>query len=225
MGLENCNFGISYPNTMSTNRKTQSDKHSLSGFDKLERFHPYKTFLFFGIVGSTVLFLSVVFLYFLTVSRMGTAENFVIPKAFSVSTVFLLLSSYSISGAVKAFRNDSFRNLKASLTGTILLTVIFCVAQVFGWQKMIEAGFYLDTNPGIAYLYILSGLHLLHVVGGLLYVSAVTFSVFNKSTDIVKSLLYFTDELQATRLQLITAYWHFIDALWVLLFFMFLFTF
>lgn len=210
---------------MSTNRKTQSDKSRLSGFDKLERFHPYKTFLFFGIVGSTVLFLSVVFLYFLTVSKMGTNENFVLPKAFSVSTVFLLLSSYTISSAVSAFRNDSFRNLKASLTGTFVLTTIFCVAQVIGWQKMVESGFYLDSNPGIAYLYILSALHLLHVVGGMLYLSAITFSVFNKSNDIVKSLMYFTDELQATRLQLVTAYWHFIDALWVLLFFMFLFTF
>jgi len=210
---------------MSTNRKTHRDKSKLSGFEKLERFHPYKTFLFFGIVGSTVLFLSVVFLYFLTVSRIGAAENFVLPKAFSVSTVFLILSSYTISGAVSAFRNDSFRNLKASLTGTFVLTIIFCVAQVIGWQKMVASGFYLDSNPGIAYLYILSALHLLHVVGGLFYLLAITLTVYNKSNDIVKSLLYFTNELQATRLQLVTAYWHFIDALWVLLFFMFLFTF
>jgi cytochrome c oxidase subunit III len=210
---------------VSTNRKTRSDSDNLRGFKRLEKFHPFKTFMFFGLVGSTVLFLSMVFLYFVTISRAGNPVNFQLPKAFSVSTIFLIISSYSISGAVKAFKNDSFDNLKFSLVTTLLSSSIFCVFQVFGWIKLSNAGFFINSNVGVAYLYVITGMHLLHVVGGMFFLIYLSAIVFSKSGDIVKALMYFTDDLQLTRLQLATIYWHFVDALWVLLFFMFLFTF
>jgi cytochrome c oxidase subunit III len=210
---------------VSTNRKTRSDSDNLRGFKRLEKFHPFKTFMFFGLVGSTVLFLSMVFLYFVAISRAGNPVNFQLPKAFSVSTIFLIISSYSISGAVKAFKNDSFDNLKFSLVTTLLSSSIFCVFQVFGWIKLSNAGFFINSNVGVAYLYVITGMHLLHVVGGMFFLIYLSAIVFSKSGDIVKALMYFTDDLQLTRLQLATIYWHFVDALWVLLFFMFLFTF
>lgn len=181
--------------------------------------------MFFGLVASTVLFLSVVFLYFISLSGNNTPQNFSFPKAFSVSTIFLLLSSYFISGAISAYKNDSIRDLKIALAGTLIFGTIFCVAQFIGWKKLVDSGLFLNSNVGVAYLYIITGLHLLHVLGGMIYLLVLTSGVFGKSNDIVKSLLYFTDEYQLTRLQLITIYWHFVDALWILLFFMFLFSF
>lgn len=210
---------------MSTNRQTRSDKTSQSGFSRMEKFHPFKTFLFFGLVGSTVLFLTVSFLYFITISRTYNAPEVTLPKAFSVSTVFLLLSSYSISGVVTAFRNDSLRQIKIALSVTLFLGGMFCISQVIGWKKLIDSGLFLNSHVGVSYLYIITGIHFLHVAGGMLYLMILTAGVFGKSNDIVKSLMYFTDDYQLTRLQLATIYWHFVDALWILLFFMFLFTF
>src|SRR5688572_5269321 len=97
---------------MSANKKTKSTDSQLSGFKRMEKFHPFKTLLFFGLVGSTILFLSMAFLYFVTVIRNGTPVNFQLPKAFTVSTIFLLLSSFAISGAVKSFREDEMGKLK-----------------------------------------------------------------------------------------------------------------
>ncbi|MBL0342455.1 MAG: cytochrome c oxidase subunit 3 [Bacteroidetes bacterium] len=210
---------------MSTNRKTRSDKANPTGFSRMEKFHPFKTLLFFGLVGSRVLFLSVVFLYFISVSRGSIPEGFTLPNAFSISTIFLLLSSYTISGLVASFKSDSFRNMKLALLGTLVLSGLFCVAQIAGWKKLIDAGLFLNTNVGVAYLYIITGLHFLHVVGGMIFLLVLTASVFGKSNNIAKSLLFLTDEYQLTRLQLITIYWHFVDAVWILLFFMFLFSF
>ncbi len=181
--------------------------------------------MFFGLVGSTVFFLSFSFLYFVAITRSGMPENFTLPKIFTVSTVLMLIGSFLISGSTNAFRNDSIRDLKISLIGTLILGVFFCSAQAFGFYQMYEAGFFLNSGIGVAYLYVIAIIHLLHVAGGMIFITSLTSDIFGHSSDIVKSLLYFTDENQLTKLQLAAVYWHFINALWVLLFFMFLFSF
>jgi cytochrome c oxidase subunit III len=210
---------------VSANKKTQDDQSRLSGFRRMEKFHPYKTLLFFGLVGSTVLFLTMTFIYVVTVSRIGNPENFQLPKAFSVSTVFLLLSSFSIAGSVRAFKNDAMNDLKLSLFTTIVLGTLFCISQVWGLKNMMDTGFFLSSNVGVIYLYVIAGMHFLHVAGGMIYLLVIFYRVSVNSSDMVKSLMFFTDDYQLTRLQLSTIYWHFIDALWILLFFMFLFSF
>jgi cytochrome c oxidase subunit III len=191
----------------------------------MEKFHPYKTLLFFGLVGSTVLFLSMAFIYVVTINNANTLPPFQLPKVFSVSTVFLLLSSFSISGAVKAFQNDEMSKLKWSLLTTLVLGTLFCAGQAWGLRKMIDTGFFVSGNIEVSYLYVITGMHFLHVAGGMIYLLVISIKVFSNSNDMVKSLLFFTDDYQLTRLQLSTIYWHFVDALWVMLFFMFLFSF
>ena len=191
----------------------------------MEKFHPYKTLLFFGLVGSTVLFLTMAFIYVVTVNRNGIPENFRLPEAFSVSTIFMLLSSFALSGAVKAFKMDDMRDLKISIAVTILMGTLFCITQAWGLKGMIDDGFFVNSNIGVTYLYVIAGMHFLHVTGGLIYLMVITYKVFNNSGDMVKQLMFFTDEFQLTNLQLSTIYWHFVDALWVMLFLMFLFSF
>ncbi len=211
--------------TVSTNKKTRDDKQGLSGFERMEKFHPYKTLLFFGLVGSTVLFLTMAFIYIVTVSNAGNPANFQLPKSFSVSSVFMLLSSFAISGSVKAFRQDAMKELKLSLVLTFVLGALFCISQAWGLKKMIDTGFFISSNVGISYLYFITGMHFLHVAGGMIYLAAISFRVFGSAGDMVKSLMFFSDDNQLTRLQIATIYWHFVDALWILLFFMFLFSF
>ena len=90
---------------------------------------------------------------------------------------------------------------------------------------MINSGYFISTNVGVSYLYVITGMHFLHVTGGMIYLMVMSLRVFGASNDMVKSLMFFSDDYQFTRLQLSTVYWHFIDALWVLLYFMFLFSF
>ncbi len=209
-----------------TNRKhTTTHKKSLVDFSRIEKFHPYKTFLFFALIGSTLLFMSFSFLYFFTVTRTGSPENFVLPKSFAVSTVLLLLSSFSINTVSMSFKNDSFTGLKSGLIFTISFGLLFCITQFLGWKEMITKGFFLQENVGVAYLYIISGIHFAHVLGGIIYLGFTTGQVFYVSQDLARSLMFFSDDYHHTKLQLIQIYWHFIDLLWVFLYFMFLFTF
>lgn len=209
---------------MNANRKTDKHLERESGFSGIEKMHPLKTFMFFGLVGSTVLFLSFSFLYFVTISRSGIPENFTFPKIFTVSTIIMLVSSFLINGITGAFRNDSSRNLILLISGALVMGVLFCIAQATGLYQMYLDGFFINSNVGVSYLYIIAVIHLLHVVGGIIFLSALAYSAVSNTKDAVKSLLYFTDENQLVKLQLAAVYWHFIDALWVLLFFMFLYS-
>lgn len=210
---------------MTTRKNTDTQTGNKLSFTTIEKFHPYKTFLFFALVGSSVLFLAFSSLYFFTVSRNVPPDNFFLPKAFSVSTVLLLLSSFSISRATQAFKKDSFFDLKSSLYTTLALTLAFCFTQVIGWKKIFDSGYFVSEHVGVAYLYVISGIHFLHVIGGLIYLLITSIQVHLKSKNIASSLMFFSDDYHLTKLQLTQYYWHFIDVLWILLYFMFLFTF
>ncbi|NNC85036.1 MAG: cytochrome C oxidase subunit III [Bacteroidia bacterium] len=208
---------------MRTNQ-TQEEKN-LVGFSRVEKLHPYKTFLFFALLGSTIIFLALAFLYSLKIVEISGIENFQMPRAFIVSTILLLLSSMSISKVVDNYNSDSFSAIKNTLGVTLFLAVLFTISQVIGWKVMFDAGYFINGQTGISFIYLISGLHLMHVICGIGFIIYLLTGVQKNSNDIVKSLLFFTDNYQKTKLELATIYWHFVDILWLGLFLMFLFTF
>ena len=205
--------------------KIKSDKKKLMDFSRIEKFHPYKTFLFFGLLGSTVVFMSITFLYLTSLSKSLPLENFKLPKPFFLSSVLLLFSSFTISKSVNAFKTDAFKNLLLSLGITLLLGLAFSVSQVFGWKKLLDSGFMLQTHSRVSYLYVISGIHFLHVFIGLIFLLSLLIPAYFKSKDPVKALLYFSNEYQQTKIELAVIFWHFVDFLWLGLFLIFLFTF
>ncbi|MFI5220203.1 MAG: cytochrome c oxidase subunit 3 [Bacteroidia bacterium] len=209
---------------MSTH-KTQSDKKKLVDFSRIEKFHPYKTFLFFALLGSTVVFMAVTFLFILSLSRTVPLENFNLPKPFFLSTLLLLFSSYSVSKTLKAFNKDLPRNLLLYLGMTLLSGLVFASLQLVSWKMLFDSGFMLASHTRISYLYLISGIHFLHVLLGLVFLSTIFVTVFRRSGDAVKSLLYFSDQFQKTKIELAVIFWHFVDFLWLGLFLIFLFAF
>lgn len=206
--------------------KTEQQKEkNIVGFSRVEKLHPYKTFLFFALLGSTIIFLSLSFLYSLRIAEFSGADGFQIPKAFIVSTVLLLLSSMTITRIARNYETDSFAGIKTSLGITIFLAIAFTISQVIGWNSMYNGGYFVNSETGISFIYLISGLHFMHVIGGIAFLGYLLVGIQKNSNDIVKSLLYFTDNYQKTKLELATMYWHFVDILWLGLFFMFLFTF
>lgn len=215
---------MKWKNTAMRTNKTRQTEKPESGF-RISRIHPYKTILFFGLLGSTILFLAVSFLYLTSISNAENLKDFRLPKAFTLSTLILLFSSYTISRTVRAFKEDSFNNLMKYLVFTLCLAMFFCVSQFFGWKKMYESGFFLSGQVGVSYLYIISGLHLLHIGAGICMLIYLSFMAYNRSLDMVDSLLFFSDNNQQIKIELVCVFWHFIDIIWLCLFLMFLFTF
>lgn len=208
---------------MRTNQ-TQEEKN-LIGFSRVEKLHPYKTFLFFALLGSTIIFLSLSFLYSLRLTEVNGIESFHMPRAFIVSTILLLLSSMAISKVIDAYNGDSFSSIANTLGVTIFLGTVFIISQIIGWKYMFDSGYLINGESGVSFIYLISGLHLMHVISGIGFLIYLLTGIQKKSNDIVKSLLFFTDKYQKTKLELAVIYWHFVDILWVGLFLMFLFTF
>ena len=191
---------------------------------RLEKLHPHKTLLYLSIFGSSLLFAFLITAYAMK-TDVDTFINFRFPKAFIVSLVLLLFSSFSISKALVAFREDDMKGLKHSLGITLVLGLAFTISQYVGWYELNQSNIYLSGEVSGSYLYVISGLHVLHLAAGLVFLTMMYTQISNISRDPVKQLIMVTNPYQRIKLEMLTVYWHFVDALWVVLFFYFLFSF
>lgn len=187
--------------------------------------HPYKTFLLVAILGIAILFLFLLVAFQLTKPPTVGVSTFKFPKAFVLSTVVLLLSSFVLGNLLTLYKRDQIQTIRNKLLIAFVLGMLFCVLQFTGWRELSQNGVRFQGLVSGSYLYLISGLHLAHLVGGMLILYIELIMVWQKSKDAVKCLIYFTDPYQKLKLELLRIYWHFMDALWLVLFFYFLFSF
>ncbi len=207
-----------------SDRNTRKESNLHGEQEVSERQHPYKTYLFFSLIGSSVLFLSLVFMYVIWYNHNNGSIKFVMPKPFIVSTIIMLLSSYSLTHSLKAFKDDQPKIFLLSLSTTLLLGISFAILQVYGWVQLYDSGNFIDGNIGCAFIFVITGLHFLHVVGGLFFLLYLSLKAFDNWNDPIKALVFFSNSYELVRIDIFNSYWHFIDALWIVLFFTFLFT-
>ena len=133
-----------------------------------------------------------------------------------INTVVLFFSSIVFINVQIASKNNQFQIVKNRLLLIGFLAVAFLIGQLLVWQQLIANGFYVSTNPSNAYFYVFTALHGLHLLGGLVYWYLTIKKVWI-SSDIVISKVKHTVELCAI-------YWHFLLAVWVVLFGLMLFS-
>jgi cytochrome c oxidase subunit 3 len=196
-----------------------------STFERIERMHPHKMLIWLAVIGSTLIFTFLLVAFTYTHVALDSKLVFKFPKAFVVSTFLLLLSSFTIRGVVTAFRDDRLREVSNQLGLTLLLGLSFIASQVIGWQQLMAQDIDLSREIGISYLYALSGLHVLHLIAAIAYVSYLYVQFFRVRRDPVGALILHTNPYQGVKLEIATILWHFMDVLWFVLFFYFLFTF
>ena len=186
--------------------------------------HPHKTFLIVAILGIAILFLFMLLAFQLTKPPTFGVTNFKFPKAFILSTVVILLSSFVLGNLMTLYKRDQILAIRNKLLIAFGLGIVFCVLQFSGWRELSQSGVKFQGLVSGSYLYLISGLHLAHLVGGMIILYIELIMVWQKSKDSVKCLIYFTDPYQMLKLELLRLYWHFMDALWLVLFFYFLFS-
>jgi cytochrome c oxidase subunit III len=199
-------------------------------FDRAGKNHPLKTMIYFVIAGISMLFFALMALFgFNHPAHVLGGQRF--PKAFIISTALILVSSFTIEAAYRAYKRENSKRLLDYLLLTLAIALGFSVAQYFGWKELWTSGITLYSvgeapgethTPGGAFLFIISGLHLLHLAVGLLFLFLAMFKAVNVRGDDVRSVLYFTDRLEKTRIEMLARYWHYLGGLWVLLFLYFL---
>jgi cytochrome c oxidase subunit 3 len=124
-------------------------------------------------------------------------------------TICLLSSSITVHFAVSALRKADLRVCTLNLAGTVLLGAIFLATTAREWHHLIhDEGLTIQTNLFGTTYYSLVGLHATHVVVGLIMLSLVLAFAF---TGRVK-------EEHSEKLEVLSLYWHFVDAVWVVVF-------
>jgi cytochrome c oxidase subunit 3 len=132
------------------------------------------------------------------------------------NTLVLLVSSAVFITAQIAAKNNQFGKVKQKLLIIGYLAFAFLLGQLLVWLQLINLGYYVSTNPANAYFYVFTALHGLHLIGGLVYWIMTIRKVWILS-DIVVANAKHTVELCAI-------YWHFLLAVWVVLFGLMLFS-
>ncbi len=188
------------------------------GYRNLEnlKFHPYNILLILIITAISALFIGLIIAYVYTLVFLQI-EAIVVPKMFYLTSIVLLLSSYSIHLAYKAYQRDQTQLHLRSLWIAFTLTMMFLTGQLLGWQELILQNKTFKSSNGTAYLYLLSGVHFVHVIGGIPFLLNQILLSHRKLKDPVTSLVYFADPAQKLKLKMIKTYWYFLDYLWIFL--------
>jgi cytochrome c oxidase subunit 3 len=159
------------------------------------------------IVSITMLFAALTSAYIVKQSG-GEWLNFNLPGMFWITSVIIIVSSITMQLALSAARADRFKGLRTYLIVTALLGLAFLTGQYESWKQLVEMDVYFVGNPAGSFLYVLTGLHAVHIISGLIFLLIVIVSSFKLKIH-SRSLI---------RIEMCTTYWHFLGGLWLYLF-------
>jgi cytochrome c oxidase subunit 3 len=155
------------------------------------------------------------------VVRQGSGadwQRFALPRILYLDTLILIASSYTLELARKRFaactsltsddgaqaralRSDGLYWLNITLT----LGLFFVAGQVLAWQRLASQGLFLATSPSSSFFYLLTAMHGLHLLGGVLGLVYVGYRLRHNARN------------AQTSLGTAAVYWNFVDLLWVYL--------
>jgi len=178
--------------------------------------HPAKIMITLIIMAVTVLFLAFSASYIF--SRIQSNLNPVkVPLLFFINTLFIMGSSYSIEKSIKLYQSEKTEKYKHALVITLLLTLFFLIGQIYAWRMLFLQNTGMIGDNSTSYLYVLSGVHFTHVIGGLPFLISFYIKAIRKLKGPVENLIYYADEAIFMRLKVLRIYWHFVDLLWIYL--------
>ncbi|SFV32376.1 cytochrome c oxidase subunit 3 [Thermoflavifilum thermophilum] len=172
-----------------------------------KKIHPYKFNMWVAIAAIVMMFGGLTSAY-VVMHGQSRWVSFQLPHQFIFSTTIILLSSLTMALAVKSFRQHQMNRYKMLITITAALGVVFMISQFMGFRFLYAHGVNLTFNVSASLLFIITGLHMLHVLGGVIALLVMFFRAFRSR---VRSYDPVPVEVAAT-------YWHFVDILWIYLF-------
>lgn len=199
--------------------------HELTWLQRLERLHPYEMLLYLGMIGSGLIFL------FLTVAFLFSGRNHLagmnesVPMSFLISTFLLVISGFTATSIRLAYQEENTVKLLRSLRNTVFLGLTFTILQLVGWYELEAKGIEFTGIPSGSFLYVLSGIHIFHLLGAMLFALILYVQLAKGHTDNIQGLIIYTNPFEKMRLRLFTVYWHFMDAIWLILFLLFVVSF
>jgi len=178
------------------------------------RFRSQRFGMYLAMAGIVMLFAALTSAYIVRRSA-GNWLEFTLPAIFYWNTLVILTSSVTLHLSWTSFKRGLQGPYRIFLILTFILGITFVVMQYLGWQQMTADGLYLQVNPSASFIYVISGVHAAHIIGGvgaLIVAMAHAIKLKFKVTSIRKH-----------RFELVVIYWHFVDLLWLYLLVFFIF--
>jgi cytochrome c oxidase subunit 3 len=176
---------------------------------KRNKIHPQKFALWAACASILMMFAAMTSAYIVR-KAAGNWLEFRLPEMFFYSTGLILLSSLTLHASYQAFVRGNEHRYKALMLATFGLGLGFVATQYLGWLALNDIGVMLDGNPSGSFIFVISGLHAAHVLGGIAALVVALLHAF--------MLPYKATERRKHRFQLVLTYWHFVDFLWLYLF-------
>ena len=175
---------------------------------------PARTGIWVGLSAIAMMFAALTSALYVREGAATDWQHIALPPILYFNTLALIASSIALEVArrrVAAFmRNQEASQSPATLwlNVTMGLGLVFVIGQYIAWLKLRSEGLYLPTNPNSSFFYVFTGVHVVHVVGGL--------------GGLTRVMVKFRSSARSLRRSTIDAtsyYWHFMGLLWIYLLF------
>jgi cytochrome c oxidase subunit 3 len=169
--------------------------------------HPKKFALWLFMVTVVMLFAAFTSAYIVRQSE-GNWLQFDLPPAFWITSGIIILSSITMHWGYISAKKDNLDTAKLAIGITTVLGIAFLIGQFMAWGELVESNVYFVGNPAGSFVYVFSGLHGVHLIGGVVFLLIVLIQTFRYKIH-AKSL---------DQIEMCATYWHFLDGLWLYLF-------
>lgn len=177
--------------------------------------HPKKFMMMLAMVSMTMMFIALTSA--LLVKKGDTVKwmNFSLPPIFLVSTLVIILSSVTIQWSYKFYikGQDPYKLL---LLATLALSIVFSILQYIGWQQIKAIGFPFNGNVSGSFVYVITGFHLAHLVGGIIAIF-ITWVSHARKLSPLDELKRIADVNRKVNMEILLMFWHFLGGLWIYL--------
>jgi cytochrome c oxidase subunit 3 len=131
-----------------------------------------------------------------------------VPRVLWFNTGVLVLSSVALHVAVVSVRRDQIDTTRFALVTGGLTALAFLAGQLMAWRELYASGYLLDGNPANSFFYLLTAMHGLHIVGGLVALGRTT----------AKAWIGVPRDQLRLSIELCAMYWHFLLFIWLAVF-------
>ena len=161
----------------------------------------------------TLLFSSILSAY---IVRLGLGDWNPLPEPMVLwfNTACLILSSVAFQRAVAQARRGQLDRMRRGLWTAGAFGLFFIAGQLWAWQQLQTLGYFVASNPSSSFFYLITALHGLHLIGGLVAWGLTSLRV-QRGAGIAQVRL---------NVELCALYWHFLLVIWLALFGLMLFT-
>ena len=174
--------------------------------EQRKKIHPHKFTLWVGIGSIIMMFMGLTSAYIVKRNQPNWV-SFDVPVIFWYSTAVIIISSITLMQALKAFKQREIQKYRNLVIATLFLGVLFVMMQVVGFSQLWAKGMTLQANVSFSFLYIIVGLHAIHVLGGIIALLVLFINAFSRKVR----------NYNAVPVEVISTYWHFVDFLWIYL--------